>query len=47
MLFKESLNLKRFHSPAQLRTFFIQAGLNVQTQQTLAWRRWLVTVGKK
>ena len=39
--------LKRFHSPAQLRTFFIQAGLQVQTQQALAWRRWLATVGKK
>jgi ubiquinone/menaquinone biosynthesis C-methylase UbiE len=39
--------LKRFHSPAQLRTLFIQAGLHVQTQQTLAWRRWLATVGKK
>jgi ubiquinone/menaquinone biosynthesis C-methylase UbiE len=39
--------LKRFHSPAQLRTLFIQAGLQVQTQQTLAWRRWLATVGKK
>src|SRR5579859_6547157 len=39
--------LKRFHSPAQLRTLFIQAGLHVQMQQTLAWRRWLATVGKK
>ncbi len=39
--------LKRFHSPAQLRTLFIQAGLRVQTQQTLAWRRWLATVGQK
>jgi len=39
--------LKRFHSPAQLRTLFIQAGLQVQTQQKLAWRRWLATVGKK
>jgi ubiquinone/menaquinone biosynthesis C-methylase UbiE len=39
--------LKRFHSPAQLRTLFIQAGFHVQTQQTLAWRRWLATVGKK
>src|SRR6266487_4068547 len=39
--------LKRFHSPAQLRTLFIQAGLHVQAQQTLAWRRWLATVGKK
>ena len=38
---------KRFHSPAQLQTLFIQAGLRVQTQQTLAWRRWLATVGKK
>jgi len=40
-------HLKRFHSPAQLRTLFIQAGLRVQTQQTLAWRRWLATVGNK
>ena len=39
--------LKRFHSPAQLRTLFIQAGLQVQKQQSLAWRRWLATVGKK
>jgi ubiquinone/menaquinone biosynthesis C-methylase UbiE len=39
--------LKRFHSPAELRTLFIQAGLLVQTQQTLAWGRWLATVGKK
>ncbi len=41
------VRLKRFHSPAQLRTMFIQAGLHVQMQQTLAWRRWLATVGKK
>ena len=39
--------LKRIHSPAQMRTFFMHAGLHVQTQQTLAWRRWLATVGKK
>ena len=39
--------MKRFHSPAQLRTLFIQAGLHVQMQQTLAWRRWLATVGNK
>ena len=39
--------LKRFHSPAQLRTLFIQGGFHVQMQQTLAWRRWLATVGKK
>ncbi len=39
--------LKRFHSPTGLRTLFIQAGFHVQTQQTLAWRRWLATVGKK
>jgi ubiquinone/menaquinone biosynthesis C-methylase UbiE len=38
---------KRFHSSAQLRTLFIQAGLQVQTQQTLVWRRWLATVGRK
>ena len=39
--------VKRFHSPAQLRSLFIQAGLDVQTQHTLAWRRWLATVGNK
>ncbi len=39
--------LKRFHSPTQLRALFIQAGFHIQTQQTLAWRRWLATVGKK
>ena len=39
--------LNRFHSPAQMRTLFDQAGLHVQTQQKLAWRRWLATVGKK
>jgi ubiquinone/menaquinone biosynthesis C-methylase UbiE len=39
--------LKRVHSPAQLRTLFNQAGLEVQTQQTLTWRRLLATVGKK
>ena len=41
------LRQKRFHSPAQMRTMFIQEGLLVQAQQTLAWRRWLATVGKK
>jgi ubiquinone/menaquinone biosynthesis C-methylase UbiE len=39
--------MKRFHSPAQMRTLFTQAGLPVQTQQILASRRWLATVGKK
>jgi ubiquinone/menaquinone biosynthesis C-methylase UbiE len=38
---------KRVHSPAQMRTLFLQAGLHVQAQQKLAWRRWLATVGKK
>src|SRR2546429_540225 len=38
---------KRFHGPAELRTLFLQAGLQVQRQQLLAWRRWLATVGKK
>ena len=38
---------KRFHSPTQMRTLFIQAGLQVQTQQVLFWRRWLATVGTK
>jgi hypothetical protein len=41
------LHMKRFHSPSQLRTLFIQAGLHVQTQQTLVKRRLLATVGKK
>ena len=41
------LRLKRFHSPAQLRALFIQAGLHVQTQQALTGRRLLATVGKK
>jgi ubiquinone/menaquinone biosynthesis C-methylase UbiE len=39
--------LNHFHSPAQMRTLFDQSGLHVQTQQKLAWRRWLATVGKK
>ena len=39
--------LKRVHSPAQMRTLFTQAGLHVQAQQKLAWRRWLATVGNK
>lgn len=38
---------KRFHSPAQMRTLFTQAGLEVQMQKTLVWHRWLATVGKK
>ena len=41
------VSLERFHSPAQMRTLFDHAGLYVQTQQKLAWRRWLATVGKK
>jgi len=41
------IRLNRFHSPAQMRTLFDQAGLHVQAQQKLAWRRWLATVGKK
>jgi ubiquinone/menaquinone biosynthesis C-methylase UbiE len=41
------LRMKRFHSPAQMQTLFTQTGLHVQTQQTLAPRRWLATVGKK
>ncbi len=41
------LHLKRFHSPAQLRALFIQAGLSVQTQQKLVSRRLLATAGKK
>jgi ubiquinone/menaquinone biosynthesis C-methylase UbiE len=42
-----TVRLKRFHSPLGLRTLFIQAGFQVQTQQALAWGRWLATVGKK
>ena len=41
------VRLKRVHSPAQMQTLFMQAGLHVQTQQKLAWRRWLATVGRK
>lgn len=41
------VRLKRFHSPTRLQTLFIQAGFHVQTQQALAWGRWLATVGKK
>jgi ubiquinone/menaquinone biosynthesis C-methylase UbiE len=41
------MRLKHFHSPTQFRTLFSQAGLHVQTQQTLARRRLLATVGKK
>ena len=41
------LRLKRVHSPPELGTLFTQAGLQVETQQTLAWRRWLATVGYK
>lgn len=43
----QAFRLKRFHSSAQMRTLFTQAGLRVQTQQTLTWRRVLVTAGKK
>jgi ubiquinone/menaquinone biosynthesis C-methylase UbiE len=39
--------LKRVHSHARLQALFNQAGLQVQTQQKAAWRRWLITVGKK
>jgi ubiquinone/menaquinone biosynthesis C-methylase UbiE len=39
--------VKRFHSPARMRTLFNQAGLHVQEQRILAWRRWLATVGQK
>jgi len=39
--------LKRVHSRARLQALFQQAGLQVQTQQKIAWRRWLATVGKK
>ena len=39
--------LKRVHSRARLQVLFQQAGLQVQTQQKIAWRGWLATVGKK
>jgi ubiquinone/menaquinone biosynthesis C-methylase UbiE len=42
-----AFRLKRFHSPAGLRTLFIQASFHIQTQQTLTWGRWLATIGKK
>ena len=38
---------ERFHSVAQMQTLFTQAGLQIQTQQVLFWRRWLATVGTK
>ena len=40
------LRLKRVHSRARLQALFTQAGLQVQTQRKVAWRRLLVTVGK-
>jgi ubiquinone/menaquinone biosynthesis C-methylase UbiE len=40
--------MKRFHSFAQLRTLFTQAGLHVQTQQKMPSRpRLLATAGRK
>jgi ubiquinone/menaquinone biosynthesis C-methylase UbiE len=45
--FVDTLRLKRVHTPAQMRELFLQAGLSVQAQQKLAWRRWLATAGKK
>jgi ubiquinone/menaquinone biosynthesis C-methylase UbiE len=45
--FVRIFRIKRFHSPARMRTLFTQAGLQVQTQQILFWRRWLATVGTK
>ena len=39
--------LKRVHSRARLQALFNQAGLQVQTQQKVAWRGLLATVGKK
>lgn len=41
------LRLRRVHSRARLQALFQQAGLRVQTQQTVAWRGVLATVGKK
>jgi ubiquinone/menaquinone biosynthesis C-methylase UbiE len=42
-----AFRLKRVHSRARLRMLFNQAGLQVQRQQTITWRRWLATAGKK
>ena len=39
--------LKRVHSRARLQALFKQAGLQVQTQQKVAWRGWLATSGKQ
>lgn len=41
------VRMQRFHSSAQLRTLFTQAGFHVQTQQAVTWRNLLATVGKK
>lgn len=38
---------QHFHSPAQMRILFTQAGLQVQRQQSSALRRWHATLGKK
>ncbi len=38
---------KHFHSAAQMRAIFTQAGFWVQTQRAVAWRRWLATMGQK
>lgn len=38
---------QHFHSAAQMQALFTQAGLQVQTQQSSALRRWLATLGKK
>jgi ubiquinone/menaquinone biosynthesis C-methylase UbiE len=45
--FVRVFRIKRFHSPAQMRTLFAQAGFHIQMQQALAWRRLFATVGKK
>lgn len=41
------LRLKRFHSPGEMRILFVEAGLHVQTQKKLTWRRLLATAGRK
>ncbi len=46
-LLVRSLGIKRFHYPARMRTLFAQAGLSVQTQKKITWRRLLASVGKK
>lgn len=41
------LRLKRVHGRTRRQALFNQAGLQVQTQQKVGGRGWLVTIGKK